>query len=236
MSVVVLIPLLGRPDQVEPLLASLKGSIADVDVQPYFLLSPNDQKVIDAVRRNRAPHSVVDWEPERGDYAKKMNLGAAHVLSGAFGDIDWLFLGARDLRFHVRWADEAVRVGEGIGKRVVGTNDLGNPMVVRGKHSTHPLVHVSYVKECGTIDEPGLLCHEGYWHNWVDNELVETAISRREWVFAPKSHVEHLHWVWKKSTMDEVYERGREHYKDDQRLFASRRRMWRRPIRGGRAR
>jgi len=103
---------------------------------------------------------------------------------------------------------------------------------MRGRHATHPLVRRSYVEEHGTIDEPGKVLHEGYDHQWVDNELVETAKARGAWAFAKNSHVEHLHPFWpdgkggKKGEMDATYEKALSSPRKDMALFRSRRRLW----------
>ena len=77
---------------------------------------------------------VVHWEAGKADYAKKLNF--------AYGqsDAEWFFQGATDLIFYEGWDVQALAVaGRGRGG-VVGTNDLGNPLVKRGRHSTHSLI------------------------------------------------------------------------------------------------
>ncbi|MBK6887023.1 MAG: hypothetical protein IPH03_11765 [Tetrasphaera sp.] len=88
------------------------------------------------------------------------------------------------------------------GYKVVGTNDLGNRSTATGRLSTHTLVERTYVDRHGTIDEPGVLCHEGYWHEYVDNELIGTAKHRGVYGHARQAHVEHLHWLWGKRDRD----------------------------------
>ena len=109
---------------------------------------------------------------------------------------------------------------------VIGTNDLGNATVMRGLHSTHPFVRRSYVEERGTIDEPGKCVHEGYSHQWVDTELIDTAKRRGQWAFAKHSHVEHMHPFWKKGTMDATYEQALSTSKEDYALYQERRLLW----------
>ena len=221
-SVAVLLPALGRPHRIAPLLESLHASQAEVPLWPLLLLSPGDDEVIEAVRASGEDYAIVDWEPEEGgDYARKINLGY-----GATDD-DWLFMGAVDLAFRRGWADEAIREGERRGKRVIGTQDLGNPAVKRGQHATHILFARSYVAELGTLDGPGKVLHEGYRHWYCDNEAVETAKARGEWVFAGGSVVEHLHPLWGKAETDEVYERAMAWEPRDRALFMARRRLTR---------
>jgi hypothetical protein len=188
--------------------------------RPHFLVSPADHEVEKRVSALGVDYSVVGWQPERGDFARKVNLGVECTVE------EWLFVGATDLRFHDGWLEQALAVYDQTGRRFIGTNDMGNPLVKRGDHATHPFVHRSYVEELGTIDERHKIAHEDYWHCWVDNEWSETAQHRGEWAFARECRVEHLHPIWRKSEQDEVYERGQRFYQEDRLLFLERRPLW----------
>ena len=172
---------------------------------------------------------IVPFENGPGDWARKINHGFTTTRS------DFVLLGADDLLFHPAWDVYAVEVAETSGAGVIGTNDLGNRTVMNGLHSTHPLVRRSYVEEFGTIDEPGKCLHEGYSHQWVDTELVETAKMRGQWAFAKGSHVEHLHPLWKKSTMDSTYEKALSTSQQDHAHFRSRQHLWSRAAMRARA-
>lgn len=159
-DVAVLIPVLGRPHRVAPLLDSLLASERILWLQPYFLVSEGDDAEIAEIVASGEAFFLTPG-PVPGDYAKKMNLGVRKTLE------PWIFLAADDLCFCPGWADEAVRVALEDGKRVVGTMDEGNAQVKLGKHSTHTLLHRSYVSR-GTIDNPSRLLHEGYDHNFCN--------------------------------------------------------------------
>lgn len=221
--ILVVIPVLNRPDRVEPLLASLYASQAAVELRPLFVVSPGDVAEEEAVRSSDADWMLVPFPRGNGDYARKCNRAAAHAHATGH---EWVFLGADDLCFCHGWADEALEVAAVAPyAQVIGTNDLGNPAVVRGEQATHSLVRTSYLAR-GTIDEPGKLLHEGYAHNWVDNELVGTARARGVFVFAAHSHVEHLHPSWGKAADDATYRLGMEQYAADSQLFRVRERLW----------
>ena len=215
----ILIPVLGRPRNAQPVVDSI-WSVTAVPRTIIFLCSRGDDEQINACKRTGAIVKLVDGGDS--EYARKMNLGV-HL---DFTKHEWAFLGADDLRFHPRWDTAALAIAEETSKRVIGTNDLGNATVMKGLHSTHSLVHKSYALD-GTIDEPGKLFHEGYHHNYCDTEFCETAMSRGEFAFARDSHVEHLHPFWGKGADDGIYEKGRKHYHSDGRLYARRRRLWR---------
>jgi len=213
--VTVLVPILGRPHRVGPLVESIR---ATSDAAIVFVVSPGDVEVhhaIDAVGCD----AVVVAGPRPGDYARKINAG----ISATFTPL--IFTGADDLLFHPGWLDAATAcLAPGVG--VVGTNDLGSKRVMAGDHATHSLVTRDYVTEFGTIDEPGKLLHEGYPHEFVDDELVATAKHRGAWAFSADSHVEHLHPNWGKAPMDPLYARQRDRMRRGRRVFMRRQRLW----------
>lgn len=216
-QIVVVIPVLDRPANASKVIQSLRDSGADA--RPVFMCSPGDSREMAACEATGADVIVVDWEPGGGDWAMKINEGYRRSSE------PYILLGADDLRFHPDWDSIALRfMRPGIG--VVGTNDLGNGVVMRGKHSTHPLVSRAYADEYGTIDQPGLILHEQYLHQWVDNELVQTAMSRKAWAFARNSHVEHLHPFWHKGALDATYKKALSTANEDRRIFLQRARLW----------
>lgn len=213
----ILIPVLGRPDSADRAYMNARhGTVAMNTV--IFICTRGDHAEIEACKKTGAVVLLVD-EP---GYAAKINQGALSELSRG----EFVFLGADDLNFHREWDTIAIDRFHETRKPVIGTNDLGNPTVKAGRHATHSLVHRSYI-ERGTIDEPWKLLHEGYDHNWVDTEFVETAMSRDAFTFAADSHVEHLHPFWRKGPTDVIYERGQKHYHRDGQLFRQRRTLWR---------
>jgi hypothetical protein len=116
-------------------------------------------------------------------------------------------------------------MADGIG--VVGTNDLGSPRVVAGKHATHFLMARWYIEQHGTIDEPGKAMHEGYPHEWVDDEVVGTAKFRGMWAFAGDAHVRHDHPDWNAAIpRDAMYNGQRRRMQMGRPLFLRRQRMW----------
>lgn len=218
MTTVVLIPVLGRPHRIEPLLAS----IAEATPEPHrilFLCSPGDEVVHAVIDTHGVDRLTIPDEPGPGDYARKINAGFRATTE------PFVFLGADDLMFHAGWLSAAIRcVRAGTG--VVGTQDLANPRVLRGEHSTHSLVMRTYVDGFGTIDEPGKILHEGYWHELVDDELVETAKHRGAWTFAAMSIVEHLHPMVGKAPTDAMYDMQRLRMHRSRPLFLQRRKLW----------
>lgn len=223
-EIAILVPVLGRPQRAAEVFESALVASAEPH-RMIFLCSPGDHDEINACYETDAQVEVVDWEAGRGDWARKINYGLTLT------DEPYVLLGADDLLFHDGWDIAALRVAEkGFG--VIGTNDLGNATVMRGEHSTHPLCARAYAETWGTVDEPEKLLHEGYQHQWVDTELVQTAKVRGQWAFAADSIVEHLHPLWPdgkgghKGVMDDTYRKALSTPREDHRLYSQRKRLW----------
>lgn len=218
----VLIPVLNRPERAERVIASLEAATS-VTYRALFLVSPGDRlelRACRAVGAARAEVALCPFERTDGDYARKTNHGFSLT------EAPWIFQGADDLRFEDTWDLRALAAAErDPDARVIGTNDLGNPAVQRGRLSTHSLVSREYVDTVGgSLDGPGVVLHEGYRHNFVDEELIGLARARRVFAFARDAIVEHLHPRWDKGAMDTTYELGLEGFHDDSLLFRQRQR------------
>ena len=216
-ELVILVPVLHRPHRVRPLL----DSVAAATPEPHrvlFICSPDDHAEIAAVDQAGADRLNLDTPPGRGDYARKINAGHRATSEPI------LFLAADDLAFHPGWWSTARDLLDRWA--VVGTNDLGNRRVMRGEHATHSLVTRDYIDRFGTIDQPGRVLHEGYWHNFVDDEFIGTARHRGQFTFSRRSVVEHLHPNWHKSERDDTYDRGQARFEVDRRLCNRRRHLW----------
>lgn len=219
MTCVIVVPVLDRPHRVEPLLES----IATATPEPHstlFVVDPDDFAEQEAIRAAGGEMLV-----HGGSYAQKINAGVRAT------DEPWIFFGADDLSFHAGWLSSALGLVDAVMVTqirdigVVGTNDLGNRRVVAGDHATHSLVARWYA-DLGAIDGGGPL-HEGYNHNFVDDEFVETAKARHKWAFDECSVVEHMHPDWGKGQTDETYSKGRATFRDDRAYFHRvRRPLW----------
>lgn len=215
----ILIPVLRRPQNILPLVESVEKNTSDFKL--VFIASPGDEEEICELSCHNQSYITLDKNYENnGDYAKKINQGFNSI------EAEWYFLGADDIRFLPGWFEQAMETQRATDACVIGTNDMGNPIVMRGQHATHSLVLRDYVLECGTIDQPGKVLHEGYRHNFVDSEFVETARWRGAWAFATNSKVEHLHPDWHKGKKDPVYDLGKSGFAIDQRYFEQRKRLW----------
>jgi hypothetical protein len=186
----VLIPVLGRPHHIPPLLASLDATVPGARV--LLLVTPGDEAVpaCEATGREVVP---VRWQP--GDFARKCQVGYGYTVEPL------LFVGATDLQFEPGWFEAATaELGPGVG--VVGTNDMCNPRVMAGEHATHFLMTREYIDRYGIlqpgpdgrpVNQPGVILFDGYAHEYVDSEAVATAIYRGAFRHASASVVRHRH-------------------------------------------
>jgi hypothetical protein len=212
-EVVVLVPVLGRPHRVVPTLESIAAATTDARV--LFIPDPDDREEIRELRAVGA-----EYETCAGNYARKINIGYCATSEPL------VFLAADDLDFKSEWL---TRASSYLTRDVdvVGTNDICNPRVMCGQHSTHSLVRRSYVEAfSGVVDEPGKVLHEGYAHEYCDDEFVQTAMARGRYAHAFDAIVEHLHPLTHKAADDATYRKGRAGTRASRRLFQSRRPLW----------
>ena len=212
----VIVPVLNRPLNAEPFMRSLRASTGLATA--HAMCDMGDDATIEAWRAAGAQVHVRHYDIDRpGTFAEKMNEG--YRLTSR----PWLMAVGDDARFHSGWLDHAQHVGNTYGAHVVGTNDLGNPRVMAGEHATHLLIRRSYVDEMGASwDGPGVACHEGYRHWYVDDEVVAASKQRGVWQMALGSVVEHLHPLFGKGTDDDVYRLGQSHSTADRKVFEKR--------------
>lgn len=226
-DVVILVPMLGRPHRILPLLESIHH--ASPEARVLFCVSPNDTTVHAEIDRRGGERITVPREPY-GDYQRKINAGFNAT------DEPLIFTGADDLLFHPGWLKRAAaQLQPGVG--VVGTNDLGSPRVISGDHSTHSLITREYVDRYGirdfehgdrgeAVDVPGVVLYEGYPHEWCDDELVETAKFRGAWAVATDSWAEHLHPCWGKGKTDAMYQQQGQRMRRGRSIYQQRRQLW----------
>lgn len=219
----VIVPVLHRPQNIEPLMTSLRASTGLATA--WFVTEMGDrEEVEEIVRCGGCAISHVDAHTfsEKVNHAYRVT-GGGDPATRHKPPRPWLLLVGDDVRFRPGWLDHAQDVHRRYGANVVGTNDLCNPRVTRGEHSTHSMIRRSYVDEVGSSwDGPGTVCHEGYRHWFVDDEIVVAAKQRGTFQSALGSQVEHLHPIAGKAEEDDVYRLGAESADADEALFDQR--------------
>jgi hypothetical protein len=209
----VIVPVMKRPQNAQPFMTSLRASTGLATV--YAVVDPDDSETYTAWLEAGA--EVILAERDKSSFPQKANLGCSKTSE------PWLLFVGDDVTFHPGWLDHAEWAGNLHNKDVVATNDLSNPRVLNGSHATHPLIRRSYIDEQGASwDGPGTVCHEGYRHNFCDDEWTYVARSRSAFAAALGSVVEHLHPLFGKTEDDVVYRKGKAHFDQDRRLFERR--------------
>lgn len=221
MTLLVVVPVLGRAKRLRPLLDSIDGNTRAPHAT-VFMCSPGDDEAIAAATKladdDNVTCVVVEWPPGRGDYARKIN--AALALDDGW---QWAFTGATDIEFTPAWdtaALTAARMRERQGHPpvgVVGTIDECNPRTRGARHSTHSLVARWFYDALH-----GKLLHEGYWHNFVDDELLDRARALRAYAPSP-AVVRHFHPLHGTAEDDDTYRRGQQQFDADRRHWLRRR-------------
>ncbi len=210
-ELIIVAPVLRRPQNVKPLLDSVRQTTPGARV--LFVSDPGDTEQQRAIAAEGAEVLIV-----KGNYAKKVNRAIAET------EEPLIFQGADDIRFHPGWLEAAkARLKPGIG--VVGTNDLSSQRVMAGTHATHALITREYTK-LGTIDDPTRTLHERYPHEYVDDEFIETAVKRGAFVSAPDSIVEHIHPHAGKADLDELYSKAGRRMLKGRLIYRWRRHKW----------
>ncbi len=152
-----------------------------------------------------------------GSFPVKVNAGYKAT------NAPWVQVVGDDCRFHPGWLDHQQWVAGLYEAKVVGSNDLANPRVMRGEHATHWMIDRTYIDEVGASwDGPGVVTHEGYKHWFCDDEIV--AAAKQRGVFQPASGavIEHRHPITGLVETDEVYEANDKFSARDRALFERR--------------
>lgn len=205
-----LVPVLRRPQNVKPLLESIRSTTPQAHV--VFIADPDDVEEQRAILKTDARMILLG-----GSYARKVNAAVKATTE------DLLFIGADDLTFLPGWF-EAARARLSDETQVVGVNDLIERRPERKDHATHFLMTREYAEQPCIDGGPGPLC-ERYDHSWVDNELIATATKRGVYAYAKDSHVRHEHPM-AGGEDDDVYRKGRARFRQDHTLFLRRSRLW----------
>lgn len=212
----ILVPVMRRPQNAAPFMRSLRATVTEEEAVACVIADDDDTNTIEAWSIETQCDILLSGMAA-GTFPQKINHGFKHT------ERPWVMLVGDDVCFHPNWFEAAVRCIEQSGCMVIGTNDLGNGAVVSGQHATHMLINRQYVIDLGASwDGPGVVCHEGYRHSYVDDEMVRRAKQLGTWAFARDSIVEHMHPAWGKGEHDDVYAMGGASMGADSVLFVQR--------------
>ncbi len=221
MELAVLVPVLNRPQNVAPLVESFLAGCPEDSVL-CFIDEHDEQANEFAAIKPHLRQERVRWFAQDGAHTwpQKINFGAWVI------NADWYLCAADDITFEPGWWDATLSArSQGYG--VIGTNDAypgekGNPAVAAGCHTCHPLISRAYIEQFGTVDEAGKAVHDKFHHWYVDNELVRTAMARKQWIYVREAVIRHNHPYWERGTWDDTYTTGEANSHADQLLWESR--------------
>jgi hypothetical protein len=213
----ILVPVLGRPDRVRPLVENIEA----VTPEPhwiYFAAGTDDPETVEEIVAVGSELGQVMLCIDGGDtWPNRIN---GLFIESEVEGCDYIFTGADDLLFHEHWLSEAMVTMRGMAQEgVVVVEDLHNPA------GTMALISRRYINELGgTADgTPGVVMHPGYCHNWSDTELFAVAKARGCCARALSSVVEHLHHENGRMPFDDTYAKGLADEPHDRALFLARR-------------
>jgi hypothetical protein len=234
-DLVIVVPLWRRTTNLDRLSRSVLATVPDAEA--IYVVNRDDDDAANplaecVLRPGTDRLLVVEWPGgTTGDYARKINAG----YRGSVRPV--VFTGADDIEFTDGWYDAArslldtvPNLGGDTHARthtgVVGTVDDCNPRTMEGTLSTHSLVARWYADVGACVDVDHTIYCELYPHEYVDDELCETARSRHAYRHAHDSVVRHHHPNVDRAPMDETYERGRANTRVGRALFRRRRQLW----------
>jgi len=210
-ELVILVPVLGRPHRVAPVLESAAKATPGADV--LFIADPDDTDELEVLTCEGA-----DFIAPGGTYAEKINAGVRAT------DAPLIMSAADDLTFIPGWFEKAKAcLSEQI--RVVGVTDQVTERNRLGHHAAHFLIARDYAL-LPTIDGGEGPFHTGYRHLWCDDEFIGTARHRDALHISTEAQVEHTHYFDGSGEMDATYEKGLAHRRQDRALWKRRRRLW----------
>lgn len=212
----VIVPVLDRPQNAAPFVEALRATETD-RVRLIVVTEVDDVDTREAWEAAIGADDVVLTTHFVRTFAEKVNTGYR------FSSAPWVLLAGDDVRFTPGWLDAALEVAESTGAKVIGTNDEVNRRVTKGAHTCHPMIARDYIDEVGASwDGPGVVCHEGYRHCYVDDEIVSAAKRRGVWAMAFDAKLRHLHPVWGTAPTDATYRLGQRSVDADRALFKER--------------
>jgi glycosyltransferase involved in cell wall biosynthesis len=215
-NVGIIIPTYNRPQMMKKNVENIFEVTDMSDVDIIFVVEEDDKESIEA---GHDLDAIVLINQRTRGYAGANNTASRTLTHNYF------YTANDDFFFHENWLPPLLELSENFG--VVSPNDLGNPSSISGTMGTSFLVSRTYLP-LACVDSSGDLFHEGYIHNFCDNEITETAKSHGQFVSCPVSLVEHLHPAFGKSIEGLVYERQADAalFEIDRTRFESRRNLW----------
>jgi hypothetical protein len=212
----IFIPTLYRPQNINRVITSIIDSMDwKVDYAVYLICPEDDEKTQEELNKHKWK-AKVEWWTDSDDMRYVKRIQEMYRCTNE----DWFLTGSDDLVFQPGWLEASIEYWD--THSVIGFDDKCNPSLP----GTNFLVKRDYIRKfSGVIDEPNTVFHQGYFHNFCDNELTATAMSRNAFVKCD-GIIEHHHPTVGKAEWDGVYDMAQDQFHNDAAIFNSRRRLW----------
>ncbi len=198
----ILLPTRNRSHKIKPLVENIKAT-TKTPYRLYFAICDESTKKVCDDNGYHYIESMLDT------YYKKIN--ELYRLTTE----EYMFTASDDYLFYDGWDTKALRHDKGL----VGVNDVHHalypPEYPFGEKSGS-----AFIVKRSLADKLGEIFHEGYRHAWGDVELIKRAGG--EFVYEPKSVVEHMHWKFGLSDHDSTYIEHEEEGGSDYELYIKR--------------
>jgi hypothetical protein len=210
MKIAIFIPTLFRPHNIERVVQSIRDT-TNFPYEIYLMCPKDDFETISVIENLECKY----WTDE-GDmrFVKRIQFMYENT------DEEWFLTGSDDIVFQPDWLDDALECMNYAS--VISFEDECNPNLP----GTNFLIEREYIeKYSGVIDVPNTIFHQGYYHNYCDNELVAVATRRGEFIKS-SGVLRHYHPTVDRANWDGIYMIAQSYMADDAALFASRERLW----------
>jgi hypothetical protein len=207
-SMAILVPSRNRPQRLPALLSNIRATTAD-SFGLYFAVTDSDSYELLALLGVPVWRTNPNWSaPERLQFLYEQSSE------------DVVVVGSDDIQFFPGWWESGSEVMAQVDGMVALT-DSTNAI-----HSGCFMFSRRYLtEESGAPDEPNVIGHRGYHHNYHDTELREVAESRGRFGRC-EGRADHLHHSITGTGFDETYARSTSWFAEDEALFNSRRHLW----------
>ena len=210
-KIAIFIPTLYRPDKLKRTIKSIQDTS---DVHTYVMFPRDDINTQEVIEHFNNVEYFTDSDPENMRFVRRIQ----YLYSVT--DDDWFLTGADDVVFRDGWLQAAEPYMNDYS--VISFDDMCNPNVP----GTNFLIKRQYIDEqSGVVDSPKTVLHQGYYHNFCDNELIGTAKARNTFIKCD-GKIEHFHHTVGKSENDIIYSMAQAKFHDDAALCHSREHLW----------
>jgi len=213
MKVSIVIPSIGRAEKLLRCIEQLYR-VTD-DFECVVVVEDEDKQTTDAMQEAKGKYSglVVVNNARRRGCVYCWNLGAKHASGDAFIPC------ADDVWFHEGWKEAALKALEKLNwSGLVGLNN--------GTGRTHKYFDDFYLatRDYCVDYQGGVLCCPHYKYICTDKEACLVAQRNNKYTYAEDAVLEHLHWRFGKSELDETYQLKTRYgdSKNDEKIYSMR--------------